>query len=370
MPLWDAQGALFFRDGQELWATDGTETGSRMVDGNYSYDDLFNFYAGPLAQAVGDRFYYSSGNDLRFASLAPLPAPAALSAQTAFAGVGTAPAVTLAWGGASPDAAGFIIERSTHSDFSTIDRSDFVPAGMLTYTDTSPTSAPAYYYRVRAIDAAGESPSSNMAITRFAVISGSVFNDVNYNGTLDPGEAGLAGVRVYIDANDSGHLGPNDVFAITDPSGSYVLGGLGPGYYTVREVLPVGFGQTAPETYSGIVSATLGQIVAGPLFGNVAFSTVPMDFSYLVTLARHYDQLGTFADGDLNGDGQINFDDLMLLARNYGHSFSPALPQAVEQTPAASIGHDLLPKRSRHVQRRGSTPANGLPFLLSAMIHS
>jgi len=89
----------------------------------------------------------------------------------------------------------------------------------------------------------------------------------------------------------------------------------------------------------------------------VGAPTVTLDFSYFVTLARNYGQSGTLATGDLNGDGQVGFDDLVILARNYGHPFSPALSQAAEQVPVATSGNELLPKRSRHAQRPRATAA-------------
>ena len=50
---------------------------------------------------------------------------------------------------------------------------------------------------------------------------------------------------------------------------------------------------------------------------------VTLNFSYLVILAQHYNGPGTFTTGDLNGDGQVNFADLVLLAGNYGKTVSP-----------------------------------------------
>jgi len=41
-------------------------------------------------------------------------------------------------------------------------------------------------------------------------------------------------------------------------------------------------------------------------------------FDDLVILARDYGKPGTFAQGDFNGDGFVGFDDLVILARNYG----------------------------------------------------
>lgn len=58
---------------------------------------------------------------------------------------------------------------------------------------------------------------------------------------------------------------------------------------------------------------------------NTASATTPvvLDFSYLVILARHYGGSGSFASGDLDGEGTVGFDDLLLVARNYGRTVSP-----------------------------------------------
>src|SRR5437588_8214154 len=70
-----------------------------------------------------------------------------------------------------------------------------------------------------------------------ASISGTVFNDVNVNGTFDAGDKGLSGRKVYIDANNNGRLDKGEIFA-RSKHGTYTLSGLAAGTYTVREVLP------------------------------------------------------------------------------------------------------------------------------------
>ena len=158
----------------------------------------------------------------------------------------------------------------------------------------------------------------NVLATPGKIITGSVFDDANFNGALDPGESGMGGVTVFIDSNNNGALDPAEISAVTNPDGSYVLSGLDPGTsYTVREVVPAGYGETAPLGYSASVTAAADKPVAGPVFGNTLLSKEPMAFSYLVLLARHYGKPATFAGGDLDGDGQVGFNDLVILARNY-----------------------------------------------------
>lgn len=155
-------------------------------------------------------------------------------------------------------------------------------------------------------------------------IAGRVFNDVNHNAVQDPGEPGLAGLTLYIDLNHDGVLDPTDPVAVTDSDGAYRFIDLAPGAYTVRQVVPGSYGLTAPLGYAGSVSVSPGQTVVGPTFGDTQRSTVPLDFSYLLLLAQHFGRPGTFADGDLNGDGTVNFADLLTLAQNYGRPLAPA----------------------------------------------
>ena len=181
-------------------------------------------------------------------------------------------------------------------------------------------------------------------------ISGSVFNDANHNGLQDPGESGLAGVTVYLDANNNGVLDPGEPSAVTGQNGTYTFAGLQSGAGVVREVLPAGWRRTTPPADSATTVVHPALASAGPVFGDVQVSTVPMNFDFLLTLAQHYGQQGTFATGDVTGDGQVNFDDLLLVAQNYGHSL-----------PAATMtadGSSLLLKRKNVSRPRRQTPGN------------
>lgn len=199
----------------------------------------------------------------------------------------------------------------------------------------TPQDGGTYTAMFSATDADGNNASATTTVTVTGVggksIAGSVFNDANNDGVRDNGEIGLGGIIVYADLNNDGKLDPGDPTAATAADGSYALTGLTPGTnYTIREVVPAGYAETAPVGYSGSATAAADHVVAGPVFGDVLLSTVPMDFSYLVKLTRGYGKPGTFANGDLNGDGKIDFTDVVLLARNYGKRLTtwPVVPSS------------------------------------------
>ena len=177
---------------------------------------------------------------------------------------------------------------------------------------------------------------ANVQAAAPAPISGSVYNDVNHNGVRDPGEPGLAGRVVYLDADNNSRLDPGEISTTTDSAGSYLFQNVAPGTTTLREVLPSGWVRTAPLAGSLVVAHFSGQPVAGPVFGDVQISTVPMDFAYLLTLAQHYGKQGTFASGDVNGDDTVNFTDLLLLAQHYGHPLSAAAATSLFDPQALS----------------------------------
>ena len=162
-------------------------------------------------------------------------------------------------------------------------------------------------------------------------IAGTVYGDANHNQTLDPNERGIAGVTVFLDTNNNGVLDAGEVSTVTSADGSYDFTNLVPGLYVVRQVPPAGWRQTAPLPGTTSFQVAAAASVSGPLFGDVQVSTVPLDFNYLVALAAHYDQPGTFAMGDLNDDGRVDFNDLVILAANYGRSL--ATTTAAARTP-------------------------------------
>jgi hypothetical protein len=84
-------------------------------------------------------------------------------------------------------------------------------------------------------------------------IQGTLFEDVNGNGTRDAGEPGLAqaGVTVYLDLNGDRTYQAGEPTALTDAGGNYTFTGLSPGTYAVGQLAPAGFMQTGPAPNPG-----------------------------------------------------------------------------------------------------------------------
>lgn len=102
-------------------------------------------------------------------------------------------------------------------------------------------------------------------------ISGTKFNDVDADGVLDPGEVGLAGVTIFIDANGNNTLDSGEMSAVTNASGQFAFTGLSAGTFTVREQAQAGWSQTFPGASvdsEHLVTLTAGLGLTGVNFGN------------------------------------------------------------------------------------------------------
>ncbi len=83
-------------------------------------------------------------------------------------------------------------------------------------------------------------------------INGVVFHDLNANQIQEAGEAGLAGVTVYLDGNRNGTLDTDEDFRVTDSNGNYAFENLAAGDYLVRQIVPEEFRQTSRGNDPGV----------------------------------------------------------------------------------------------------------------------
>ncbi len=84
-----------------------------------------------------------------------------------------------------------------------------------------------------------------------AEIHGSVWKDLDGDGTWDPGEPTLAGWTIFLDTDQDGVLDPGEISTTSLSDGSYAFVNMPPGTYTVAQVPQTGWTQTYPLIGSG-----------------------------------------------------------------------------------------------------------------------
>ncbi|WP_342361882.1 CARDB domain-containing protein [Terrarubrum flagellatum] len=102
------------------------------------------------------------------------------------------------------------------------------------------------------------SPDATITIAGAAgVISGSVFDDLDGDGSLSFGEQGASGWTVFIDADGDGVLDGGEISTVTASDGSYSFSDVAPGAYDVAVVTPSGWIATGAGDSQSVV-ATAG----------------------------------------------------------------------------------------------------------------
>ncbi len=128
-----------------------------------------------------------------------------------------------------------------------------------------------------------------------ASIGDFVWNDLNGNGLQDGGEPGLAGVRVFLDANLNGAFDAGELNDISDAVGAYDLINLATGNYSVKldaTTLPGGFVLTTSDPVAVMLAA--GEDFNGADFGlqqpvDIAINDVSQSEGNSGTSAMNFD---------------------------------------------------------------------------------
>lgn len=112
-------------------------------------------------------------------------------------------------------------------------------------------------------------------------ISGVAFADANANGVREAGEAGMANVSVFVDANGDARLGAGEPQTTTNAQGVYRLAPLPAGTYELRSVPPADAKLTAPASARHTVTLGAGFQLGGYSFGIAPdlASTLPAPWS-------------------------------------------------------------------------------------------
>jgi ELWxxDGT repeat protein len=200
-----AGGKLVYSDGTNLWRSNGTRGGTvqilRLRD---PLEPMFfpPYFGGPAAAVVGDRVFFSASvpggdpraRELRVASLTTPDPPSDLIVvdqppEVAGISAQATGGVRVAWRDNSANESGFVVERSRTSDFALPDATFYRPANSTSFVDLTGAPGAVYYYRVRAVNAGGDSAATDPATKSAAVAGRYVF----YNRSAFDGNDGAAG---------------------------------------------------------------------------------------------------------------------------------------------------------------------------------
>lgn len=102
-------------------------------------------------------------------------------------------------------------------------------------------------------------------------VSGQVYNDLNGNAVLNPGEPGLAGWTVMLDGIPS----------VTNGSGNFRFTGVGPGSHSIQQLMQAGWIQTTAAFPA--FATTSGVNVSGLNFGDTRAAAVPEPAAFQLT---------------------------------------------------------------------------------------
>lgn len=162
------------------------------------------------------------------------------------------------------DAAGRYLLRGLAAGGSVVVR-QALPSGWRQTTPAGTAGAQQGFVRLAA--SARDNAGPVLGSVRGGTIAGSIYDDANGNGSRNAAEPGLAGWRVFLDADRDGVLGPAEHSTSTDAAGAYRLTALAPGAYTVRQLSPAGWRRTTSRSnYAVTISG--GQTSGGRDFGN------------------------------------------------------------------------------------------------------
>jgi len=280
------------------------------------------------------------------------PYPPAGPSNLVYSNIGTN-TVTLTWQDNATNAQGYKIVRQLASN-----NSDLIATlgpTATTYTDSTLAPGSPYEYIVGAYNLAGPSNAENVFFQTIALaptnlVAAGGGDEVHLAWTAS---FGATGYNIYRGTSPGGeNITPVANLTTT----SFTDTGLTPGKTYYYEVSAVdGGGQSNLSTESSSVAYLPGDINGD---GTV-------NFADLVILAQHYGLASgaTWAEGDLNGDGAVNFADLVILVQNYNQS----LPVAAASAPSfvsASMSVDPAPAPTT----RAKTAAHRLGHLFSSKL--
>ncbi|MCH5375077.1 MAG: beta-propeller fold lactonase family protein, partial [Planctomycetes bacterium] len=157
----------------------------------------------------------------------------------------------------------------------------------------------------------GDAVGETWTIKKSVDIFGTMWDDVDGDGIRDPGEAGLAGVTVYLDTNTDGMWEDGEPIMVTrgddsgtsgvDESGTYEFTALAAGTHVVAEIAPAGTNQTFPGsggngrlTFAGVASRLTH-------IEDAEFVAVSPDGKNVLVTGRRWESLVNYVRDPLTG---------------------------------------------------------------------
>ena len=275
--LTELNGTLFFTafntaQGEELWRTDGTEAGTILVkdiqpgisDGIYqggliTYNGLLFFAADDGDH--GTELWSSDGTEAGTVLVSDLEA-----------GTGSSSPESLTVAGGT-----LYFTADTSASGRELWKTDGTAAGTVPVDDIRPGTLSSDPHELFDLDdtllfsaddgAAGYQLWTLQTVQEFGTVTGVKFEDLNTNGVRDEGEPGLAGLTIFVDANNDGQLNTNELSAVTDQDGHYRLD-VPVGSVTLRATRTANKIQTfpvIPEYY--LLTVAVGQEISDLDFG-------------------------------------------------------------------------------------------------------
>ena len=109
---------------------------------------------------------------------------------------------------------------------------------------------------------------ASVSVTKQVTLAGKVWNDLDGDGVVDPGEPGMSGCTVKIFSSDGSQV----TQAVTDDNGDFTVSDLSAGTYTISADTPEGYASTTST--SETVSVAPGATKSGINFGVVVPTAV------------------------------------------------------------------------------------------------
>lgn len=166
----------------------------------------------------------------------------------------------------------------------------------------------------------GTTVSSDFAnrIVQIGNIQGTVINDANGDGIRGASEVPMAGITVYVDANNNLLQDVGEPVRTTDATGAYSFVGIRAGAYRVTEVLPATYVAATTAPASVVVSVFSGSVITQNYF-----NLIPVAGSIAGKVYNDLDGSGTLNAAEVGLAGWQVFVD-----RNTNGSLDVGEPQA------------------------------------------